>query len=260
MGQLARTLRQSGIPLYVQLATTLRRRIETGQWSAGTQISTLEELQAEFEVARVTVRQAVELLQKEGLVRRQQGKGTFVADGIGDRRWLKLATTLPALVDTVRDNVPKVIPVKNPPPPPRLEPGDGKPAPEYVFLRSVQSRDGEPYSIVNLHLARTLYERDQRAFRTRAALAAIADMADVAIAAAHQTLTIGSADTHTASLLEIPLNAPTAEAHCILVDGDGIAIYVGDIIYRGDCIKLSIDLLARDDRAGSARPGASSQP
>src|SRR5579883_2750863 len=144
MSQLAKTYQLSRIPLYVQVATALRRRIEEGQWAPGDKISTLEELQAEFEVARVTVRQAVDLLQKEGLVRRQQGKGTFVAAGLRDRRWLKLETTWSALINTIKDNVPKFIPAKNAPPEPRLAPEDGRPAAEYVFLRSVQSATTSP--------------------------------------------------------------------------------------------------------------------
>ena len=71
------------------------------------------------------------------------------------------------------------------------------------------------------------------------------------ITKAHQTLVIGSADTEVADLLEIALNAPTAECHCVVVDTQGIAIYVAEIIYRGDCVKLHIDLL---DQARRSRP------
>ena len=49
--------------------------------------------------------------------------------------------------------------------------------------------------------------------------------------------------TGTAELLKVALNAPTAEARCVVVDDRGVAIYVGDIVYRGDCVKLDIDLL-----------------
>ncbi|HLI11892.1 MAG TPA: GntR family transcriptional regulator [Alphaproteobacteria bacterium] len=242
MSQLAKTYQLSRIPLYVQVATALRRRIEEGQWAPGDKISTLEELQAEFEVARVTVRQAVDLLQKEGLVRRQQGKGTFVAAGLRDRRWLKLETTWSALINTIKDNVPKFIPAKNAPPEPRLAPEDGRPAAEYVFLRSVQSRDNEPYGLANVHLAREVYERAPNLFRSQTALSVLAELKGVHVAAAHQTLMIGTADTETADLLKIPLNSPTAEAHCVVIDRHGTAIYVGDITYRGDCIRLNIDL------------------
>jgi GntR family transcriptional regulator len=70
-------------------------------------------------------------------------------------------------------------------------------------------------------------------------------MKDVAIAAARQTLIIGSADPETAGLLKLPLNAPVAEAHCAVTDTRGIAIYVADILYRGDCIKLETTLVGR---------------
>ena len=132
MSQLASTYQRSRIPLYVQLANALRRRIEDGQWEPRQKISTLEELEKEFQVARVTVRQAVDLLQKEGLVHRQQGRGTFVAERIRDKRWLKLETTWPALIATIKDNVPRMIPVKNPPAQPRLREEDGRPAPDYA--------------------------------------------------------------------------------------------------------------------------------
>ena len=75
MGKLTETYKRSNVPLYLQIASTLRRRIETGHWKNGSQISTIEALEREFEVARVTVRQAIDVLQTEGLVRRQQGKG-----------------------------------------------------------------------------------------------------------------------------------------------------------------------------------------
>jgi len=48
--------------------------------------------------------------------------------------------------------------------------------------------------------------------------------------------------TEIAELLRLELNAPTAEANCIVIDAAGIAIYVAQIIYRGDCIKFDIEL------------------
>ncbi|WP_119459989.1 GntR family transcriptional regulator [Rhodospirillaceae bacterium SYSU D60014] len=256
MSQLASTYKRSRIPLYLQVASALRRRIEDGQWEPGQKISTLDELETEFQVARVTVRQAVDLLQKEGLVHRQQGRGTFVADRIQNKRWLKLATSWDSLISTIKDNIPKIIPVENPPPQPRLNEGDGKPAADYLFLRSVQLRQNEPFAVVNLHLARHVYERDPDAFLTHTALPILASLDDVKIAQAHQSLVIGSADTETAHLLKVALNSPTAECHCVVVDAEGTAIYVAEIIYPGDCVKLYIDLL-ENGRASRSRKSRS---
>lgn len=243
MAQLAKTYKRSRVPLYLQVASTLARRIETGQWKPGDKISTLEALEGEFQVARVTVRQAIEVLETDGLVRCRQGRGTFVTGGGRSRRWLKLATEWSALIDTIKDNVPRFLDDAGAAAAPVLEAGDGALAPAYVHLKSVQSRGQQPYGVASVYLARAVYERDPQAFRSRVALAVLPTLAGLAIARAHQTFVIGSADTETAELLKVALNTPTAEARCVVVDAAGIAIYVGDIVYRGDCVKLDIDLL-----------------
>ena len=51
----------------------------------------------------------------------------------------------------------------------------------------------------------------------------------------------------TASSLEMALNSPTAEARCVVTDDQGVAIYVGEMIYRGDCVRLDISLLPDED-------------
>jgi GntR family transcriptional regulator len=243
MSKLKATYARSRVPLYIQVASALRRRIETGQWQVGQQISTLEELEREFEVARVTVRQAVELLQNEGLVHRHQGRGTFVADKLQDKHWLRLETTWESLVASIKDNVPNMIKVDDPPAWPKLGEEEGELAQEYVFLRSVQLKNGAPYALVNLHLDRGIYERSPDLFLTRTALPILATLKGADIEHAHQTLVIGSADPGTASLLRVPLGTPTAECHCVVTNRKGVAIYVAEIIYRNDCVKLHIDLL-----------------
>ena len=242
MGRLKKTYKRSNIPLYLQIASTLRRRIETGHWKPGCQISTIEELEREFEVARVTVRQALDMLQTEGLVRRQQGNGTFVTKQIKDKRWLRLEIVLSSLLETIVDNVPNFIDVANPPPP-RLGADDGEPADEYIYLKSVQTRNKEPYGLVSVHLAKRVFEMAPDAFRSRTALPILSELKDVTISRAHQTLVISSADMEAAHLLKVHLNAPTAEVHCVVADDDNVAIYVAEIIYRGDCIKFDIELL-----------------
>lgn len=256
MSQLASTYRRSRIPLYLQVASALRRRIEDGQWGPGQKISTLDELEEEFQVARVTVRQAVDLLQKEGLVHRQQGRGTFVAEDIQDRRWLQLETSWSSFISSIKSSIPKIIPVKNPPAQPRLDEGDGRPAPDYLFLRSVQLRQNEPFAVVNLHLARHIYERAPEAFETHTPLPILASLGVISVAKAHQTLVVDSADTETANLLQVALNAPTVESRCVVIDGEGTAIYVTEIIYRGDCLKLHIDLFESERRASTLRAAA----
>ena len=68
VSKLLKAYDRSRVPLYIQVASVLRSRIQSGQWAAGQKISTLDELEREFEVARVTVRQAVDILREEGML------------------------------------------------------------------------------------------------------------------------------------------------------------------------------------------------
>ena len=237
------TDRASGVPLYLQLAATMRDRIHRGYLPPGSKIPSLDDLQTEFGVARVTVRQAMDRLEREGLISRHKGKGTFVKSNGGDRHWLHLETQWESLLHSIRDNLPTRIPVNDPPPLPSLGECGAKPAFEYIFLRSIQARDGDPYALVNVHLAKDIYDLAPERFLTRAVLPTLADMKDVIVIKARQTLLIGAADPYTATMLRIPLNTPTAEAHWTVVDENNRAIYVAQVTYRGDCIKLMIDFL-----------------
>jgi DNA-binding transcriptional regulator YhcF (GntR family) len=71
-------LSNAEVPLYVQLADLFRQRIAKGVWKEGDKLPSLEQLVGEFEVARVTVRQAIDRLARDGLVLPQRGRGTFV--------------------------------------------------------------------------------------------------------------------------------------------------------------------------------------
>jgi len=64
--------------LYLQLYAILKKKIENDEWVIGSKIPTEEELCRVFNVSRATVRTAVLELVRQGYLRRQQGRGTFV--------------------------------------------------------------------------------------------------------------------------------------------------------------------------------------
>lgn len=70
--------KSSPIPLYHQLRTQLERQIERGDWKANERIPPEDELALRYGVSKITVREALKLMSAGGLVRREQGRGTFV--------------------------------------------------------------------------------------------------------------------------------------------------------------------------------------
>jgi GntR family transcriptional regulator len=69
-------------PKYRQIASDLQRRIETGEWPAGTRLPPEPKLEGEYEASRNTIRDAVKWLSTRGLVSTQPGRGTFVNEKI----------------------------------------------------------------------------------------------------------------------------------------------------------------------------------
>ena len=72
--------RGSSIPYYVQLMEALGEEIEARRWKPGDQLPPEQELCTLFGVSRTVVRQALQQLEFEGLVVRERGRGTFVAE------------------------------------------------------------------------------------------------------------------------------------------------------------------------------------
>lgn len=65
-------------PLYITIMHILKERIIDGIYEVGTLIPTENELELEFNVSKITIRKAIELLEYDGYVKKRSGKGTTV--------------------------------------------------------------------------------------------------------------------------------------------------------------------------------------
>lgn len=72
--------RDGPIPPYRQLAAILRQQIADGELPPGRAIPSLVELEQKYELARDTIRKAVQLLKDENLVETVPGMGIYVID------------------------------------------------------------------------------------------------------------------------------------------------------------------------------------
>jgi GntR family transcriptional regulator len=69
----------SPVALYHQLKAILTQKITSGQWPVGHRLPTESELCNQYGVSRITVRRALAELEREGLIKRRQGVGTFIS-------------------------------------------------------------------------------------------------------------------------------------------------------------------------------------
>lgn len=68
----------SEIPLYEQVAGTVRRALGTGELTTGTRLPSAKELAASLDVNLHTVLRAYQLLRDEGLIDLRRGRGAVV--------------------------------------------------------------------------------------------------------------------------------------------------------------------------------------
>jgi len=234
---------RSAISRYIQLATLFRQRIDSGFWQVGAQIPTVEELSIECGVARATIRQALDLLEKEGLIERFRAKGTFVRRRAQEELWCAVGTDWSGLLrpnhsatievlqdegDIVLDNVPYMI---------------GEFAQSYRHLHRRHWRNNAPFLLTDVYIDERLRDRiTPEDIRTKTALRLIHDLKDVEIVDAQQTLTIGTADLETAESLSMPINAPVAYVYRRAVDNNGITVLIAQGIYIGEVVRFDVKL------------------
>jgi GntR family transcriptional regulator len=235
-------LARSPVPRYAQIADLLRQRIARGGWSAGMRVPSNEELMREFDVSRITVRQAVDVLARDGLLEARQGSGTFVTGEVRDDRWLRVETSLADLAEVYRDTKPELLTLAEATVAPSLRPDDGTPAPAYFFMKRVHAHQGRPYCVISIYLDERIFRKHPERFRTETVIPILTKMRNPAIAKARQTLTIGTAGLEVARHLGIASNAPVAEVRRVFNAADGAVIYLGEVTYRGDFIHLEMDL------------------
>lgn len=234
---------RSPLPRYAQVAEILRNRIRRGAWKPGGTIPSIERLMGEFGVGRVTVRQAIQLLAREGLLSPEQGRGTFVTAAPGRQRRLQVQTSLAELAEMYRGDAPDLEHIVESDEAPVIAEGEGMPAPAYRHMRRVHSRDGESYCVVSIYIAAPVFDLAPARFRRELAIPVLLELPGVAIGRARQTLDIAAADVDVARSLGIPVNAPIAEVRRLFVAPDDLVLYVAEASYRGDYIHLEMDLL-----------------
>jgi GntR family transcriptional regulator len=71
--------KKSPIPAYYQIKEDIKNRIKSGEWKSGEAIDSERKISDTYQVSRMTVRQAIGELEKESIIEREKGRGTFVS-------------------------------------------------------------------------------------------------------------------------------------------------------------------------------------
>lgn len=235
-------------PLYSRIAMLMRQRILAGQWAARSQIPTIEALMGEFGASRVTIRLALDMLERDGLIERYRGKGTFVTDRASGLYRIKLGQKWRTLIEALAGTVPRLLETVEDTRPPGDEGlGECRLAESYMRLKRVHVRNNIPFAVMHIHLERRCYEAAADRFNHGLVIPVLQSLEGLKIGQAHQSLTIGCAEPDVAAHLGVPIGVPVGMLRRVICDADGVAVYVGDYTYRGDMIRMEVDLDLSED-------------
>ena len=228
-------MKRVSVPLHAEVAELLRRQILSGNSKAGEKLPGLNELSEKFGVARMTIRQAMDALEDEGLIERYAGKGTFVRQiDLPTRQKLHMKAELSQLQEMVAQLEVMVV-------------GDDDQAQivdiggrAFRQMRRIHSQSGEPFCHVDIKLENQLYLRAPKRFETEIVVTVLKDLG-LSVETARQNVTIAYADVEMAEILNMPVNAPVFRVLREFYSDNGQLIYSAILIYPGDKLELEIE-------------------
>lgn len=229
-------------PLYIQIASSLRRNISNGVLKPGERLPSIAELSEAQSVSVITIRQAIELLESEGLLKRFQGRGTFVSDHPGIGMSLTLKSDWDSLLGHLEGKKPTLIQMADKIATPMLDPAMGRLESEYHYMRRVHSFSDTPYALINIYLSKRIFDLDPDGFKQNMVISRLSDLPEAGVARLQQRVSFTTADAETAEHLKLPVNAAIGDVLRVITDHHGRAIYIGQTKYRGDFVKLEFDI------------------
>ncbi len=75
---------ESEVPIYMQLVDRIKQMVASGQLQPGQQLPTMRQLAADLRINYNTVGRAYMILDQEGVISTQQGRGTFITSRLSE--------------------------------------------------------------------------------------------------------------------------------------------------------------------------------
>lgn len=233
--------RHPGPPLYSQLADLLRRQIERGDLAPGDKLPNLHLLARQYDVARVTVRQAVQILVGEGFLESRQGRGTRVVEQLPARTYENMRTSWGAMVKRVEGSSVELIEAFDIESCPLLDLEEQQPAPLYRYMKRIHIKGGVRFAFIDLYLDKRIFALAPDRFNETTVIPVMSEVG-VDVATARQVLTIDAASVEVATHLQVPLGSPVAVVRRLAYDRSGCAIYAAQVVHPGDKVRFDIAL------------------
>jgi GntR family transcriptional regulator len=215
---------------------SLRKMIESGRWKGGDALPPEKELQAIYQVSRTTIRQALDLLVRKGMLIRIPGKGTFVAKN-------KIVHYVGAITSFSEEMRSRGIQPSTrnldfrevvPPPSVARDLGieEGVPV---VFLKRLRFADGEPVAVSDVYLPEDLVPGFlEEGLKEESLYKFLEERYGIVFKEAFETVEVTSIVGQEAKLLNVVEGTPGLVVGRVSYLDTGRAIERTYTLYRGD--------------------------
>lgn len=222
---------------YQEIADSLRRRIEAGEFVAGGLLSSEADLVARYKASRVTVRRALEELRDEGLVGSRQGSGWFLATEPLPQRLGRLGTIEDQLLASGRTSERRILDFAFTRAP--AEVGEVLGTDSVLETRRLNLADGEPFALVTVWCPQDLasgFSRDDVEARP------FYELLDLELGSARQRIRGGTATPEEADLLGMRPGGPVLRCRRLTEAADGRPVLVSEHTFPAHRTEFVVDL------------------
>lgn len=239
-------------PKYHQVYLVLRQQIRDGSFATDGTIPSEMELGRLFGVSRITIRKALDRLEREGTIDRRPGRGTFVRPGAGNAHVnASLSGSIENLIAMGLQTQVQVISFDYPPAPPAAAEAlgiiPGIPVQRVVRIRS---HNGRPFSHLTTFVPEDLGRHYDASDMLKQPLLLLLERSGIRVAAAEQTITARLAEPEIARLLCLEPGEPLLSITRVVQDDAGRSVELISGHYRPDTYehRMSIDRATRVSR------------
>lgn len=236
-----RILLTEGVPLYVKIREAMRAEILQGKLHPGQKIPSEDELAQQYRVSRMTVRQGILDLIKEGLLHRKQGVGTFVSYPHFDRDHTRLTNFFESAREQGIDASSTVLKIEISAAPEKvarellLQPGES-----VICIRTLRFVNETPVTVHDSYLPHRLFPEIIHEKLENVHLWDVMEKFGYRVKRAIQKLEARLASGEIARLLDIKPGSPILYKERKILATDGTAVEFTYCYNRGDMYSLTV--------------------
>ena len=211
--------------------------METGEFPAGRLLPSEADLSERYDVSRVTVRRALDVLRDEGMLDSRQGVGWFVAGDPFRQSLGRLGTIEGQLAESGVKPERRILEFAFLPAEPRVRARLG--CDQVLRVRRLNLADGEPFALVTVWCPASLAEHLSLVDVERSPFY---ELLDVPLGGATQTIGAAAAEPSDAAKLAIPPGSPVLLCERITRDTAGQPVLLSVHIFPGHRTEFVVDL------------------